>query len=93
MLGQDPNYFWTLTLREIDIIIRGAVARQQRHHDELAWAAWHVARLTAYPPEKASDFIKLDDMLSKPQKQRKQPDWESDFLACQGWAKGTVKNG
>lgn len=43
--GQDPSHFWRLTLREISVILDGAVARMKRKRDEDITLAWHVEAL------------------------------------------------
>ncbi|RYE43608.1 MAG: hypothetical protein EOP24_27675 [Hyphomicrobiales bacterium] len=45
-MGQPADLFWTLTLREVTVIQKGALAGLRREHNELAWHAWHVAALT-----------------------------------------------
>lgn len=59
-------------------------------HDEMAWAVWHIARLTAYAPEKARDFVKLDKLKSRdPQKQAGHTaDWRSQLAKVTAWVKG-----
>lgn len=85
-VGQDPAHFWNLTLREIELIIRGAVANQRKRQNELLTAAWFMARLSAYAPTKAKDFIKLEKILLRdgPQQTAK-PDWRDVFAKVRAW--------
>ncbi|MEY9196639.1 hypothetical protein ABIA16_001755 [Sinorhizobium fredii] len=85
-MGQDPAHFWNLTLREIDIIIRGAVANQRKRQNELLTAAWFMARLNAYAPAKAKDFIKLEKILLRDDRQQTaKPDWRDVFAKVMAW--------
>ncbi|OMQ44926.1 hypothetical protein [Ensifer sp. 1H6] len=87
-MGQNPVNFWSLTLREIDIIIRGAAAHRRHRLNELITAAWYTARLSAYAPQKAKDFQKLDKILISETKQAKsQPDWRDVLAKVSGWVK------
>lgn len=75
--------FWRLTFREIDNILAGVVMSRRRQHDERAWSAWMTARLTAYAPKKAKDFVKLKALLHDAKPQRKQSVAEQVSVAMQ----------
>lgn len=55
--------FWDLTLREVSLIIDGVTKRRKRQGDEYLALAWHTAYLTAYAPQKSSQFTKLKTLL------------------------------
>jgi hypothetical protein len=84
--GQDFRGFWQTPLREIHHVINGTVARETREHNSRAWLAWHIARVSVYPPEKASDFPKLQALLwgDKP-KPKPKPDWRRSEAAFAAW--------
>lgn len=71
-------------------MIAAANKRRRYQHDEMAWGVWHIARLTAYAPEKARDFVKLDKLTSRdPQKHAVQTgDWRSQLAKVTAWVKG-----
>lgn len=87
--GQDPVAFWGLSALEVQIVLDGVSDRLDREHDDRLEAAWINARLSAYPPEKSSQFTKLDKLLinperAKPQRPVKQ-DWRSQEAALANW--------
>jgi hypothetical protein len=62
--GHDDARFWSLTLREISIILDGSIARRRREQNDLAWLAWHVAAF-----QRVKKMPKLKDILiSEPKK-------------------------
>lgn len=71
-------------------MIAAAHRRRRHEHDARAWAVWHVARLTAYAPEKAKDFVKLEKLLSRDARREAQPasDWRSQLAKVTAWVKG-----
>jgi hypothetical protein len=49
----EPSQFWRLTLREIGVVLDGAVARMNRERDDTIVLAWHIeaiARQKKLPP-------------------------------------------
>ena len=59
--GQDPAAFWSLTLREIGLVMAGAVKRIEREKLFADRAAWDTARLNSFAyhtPNKMPDFEK-----------------------------------
>ncbi|MBP1842011.1 hypothetical protein J2046_000255 [Rhizobium petrolearium] len=92
-IGQDPETFWRLTFREIDIIIRGAQARQRNRFKALAWLAWHIAFMSRYAPDKARTFWKLEKLVTwksvadKP----REANWQEQFAKVSAWVKGRSK--
>lgn len=84
--GQDPALFWTLTPREVETILRGAQDRQKDRFNLLAWAVWHVAKLTAYAPEKSRDFIKLEKLKWKDKPSGETAgNWQEMFARAKAW--------
>lgn len=49
--------------------------------------AWHVARLNAYAPPKATDFMKLDALLNKGASAIPRQSWQSQLASVEGWVK------
>lgn len=86
-MGQDPEAFWRLTLREIDLIMRGCTNRAKREHNDRAWHAWHTAFLTAYAPQKSREFVKLKKLQAKDaaSQQEQVPDWRAQLAKVQAW--------
>lgn len=89
--GQPYEQFWRLTLREINVILDGALSRLKREHNERAWLAWHTAHLTVYAPQKSSQFQKLETLLwrDKPSERRMTP--EQFEAATRSWLAGATK--
>lgn len=81
--GQSPAHFWALTLRELQAVLDGAAAALRRQHNERAWLAWHTARLTAYAPQKARDFQKIETLMhgARPAPRRRQTPEEQIAIA------------
>jgi hypothetical protein len=79
--------FWRLTLREIDAIVRGALAARRNAHNDRAWLAHTVAYLSAYHPKNSKDFVKLEKLrLSDTKVLAKQTDWKAQLAKVQAWA-------
>lgn len=48
--------------------------------------AWHTARLTAYAPQKAREFIALEKLLHVPERKApQQSDWRAVLAKVQAW--------
>ncbi|MGG7518842.1 hypothetical protein ACQ3G6_13235 [Allorhizobium undicola] len=87
--GQPPSDFWSLTLREIMHVLAACKRRRQFEHSQHAWLAHTVAFLTAYAPEKAAKFPKLEKLLPKvEQKPKAAPHWRDVLAKVKAWAKG-----
>ncbi|RVM91464.1 hypothetical protein [Sinorhizobium meliloti] len=86
-VGQDPAHFWQLTLREIDIVIRGSVVQRRHRQNDLITAAWFMARLSAYAPTKPKHFIKLQKILLREHEQERpeKPDWRHVYAKVMAW--------
>lgn len=81
--GQDPSLFWRLTLREVRVVIDGAVARMKRDRDERAILAWHIAALSRQKKlPKLKDLITNDERRPAPKRS-----WEEDFAGISAWFK------
>jgi len=79
--GQDPSHFWRLTLREISVILEGAVARLRRERNENMVLAWHIEALA-----RQKKLPKLDDLIKaekKPTGRRQTP--EQIEATVRGW--------
>jgi len=86
-IGQSPELFWRLTLREIDAITRGALAARRNAHNDRAWLAHTIAYLSTYHPQKAKDFVKLERLrISETKADPKSTDWKAQFAKVQAWA-------
>jgi predicted transposase YbfD/YdcC len=86
-LGQSPQLFWTLTLREIETIIAGALAARRSAHNERAWLAHTIAYLSVYHPSKSMDFVKLEKLTVREDlKAPIKSDWKQQFAKVQAWA-------
>lgn len=48
-------------------------------------AAWHSAKLTAYPPEKSKDFIKLDKLLHREKPASQAGSWRDKLAEARAW--------
>lgn len=69
--GLPLDDFWFTSIAEIAIIFEGAQMRARREHDERMHMVWMGAQLTAYAPDKADRFIRLDKiLLDRPQRPR-----------------------
>lgn len=66
-LGLDPGRFWSLTIREVDVLCRGARERQRVERNTLIEAAWLSARLTHADPKR---FPKVERFLIRDLKPR-----------------------
>lgn len=80
--------FWTLTLREIDTIMRGAAAARRNAHNDRAWLAHTIAFLSIYHPRKAKDFVKLDRLRAIEGNPASDAggDWKAQLAKIQAWA-------
>lgn len=70
--GQDPSQFWGLTLREIGIILDGAVAGMERQRKMMLSQAWHIEAFA-----RTKKLPKLKELLGddkKPTGRRMSPD-------------------
>ncbi|UUP19504.1 hypothetical protein [Nitratireductor thuwali] len=84
--------FWSLTLREIDTILKGVVIRRKRERNQRTEMVWHTAFMTAYAPAKSREFWKLKDLTAEPKAASGRKNaWESDFAAAQAWVRSTSK--
>jgi hypothetical protein len=85
---QDPLAFWKISLLEFQITLDGVADRLTRERDDRLEAAWINARLSAYPPDKPSQFVKLDKLLAgdraKPRRKAKQ-DWKAQAALLENW--------
>lgn len=64
---QDPRAFWSLTVREIGVILDGTANRLKREQDHRGWVVWHIEALA-----RSKKLPKLKDMQSgKPVKRRR----------------------
>ncbi|RYC10075.1 hypothetical protein [Ciceribacter ferrooxidans] len=72
------------------MVLAAAMKRRRHEHDEMAWAAWHTAYLTAYAPQKAREFVKLEKLLSRTENRQtaKSGDWRSQLAKVTAWVKG-----
>ncbi|MEP9374995.1 hypothetical protein [Mesorhizobium sp. KR1-2] len=84
--GQPYELFWRLTLREINLVLDGVATRLRRDHNNRAWAVWHTAYLTAYAPEKPTNFTKLKSLLHDAPVKSRSSDWRGEFAAFSAWA-------
>lgn len=67
-------------------ILDGAAAKLRRQHNEWAWLAWHTARLTAYAPQKARDFQKLETLLrDAPREPKRRQTVEEQIAIAHRW--------
>lgn len=69
-MGSAPDTFWVLTLRELTLVFRGAVARQTREQNQTMTAAWWTAN---WPWLK--DPPTLAEVLGEDRARRKSSDW------------------
>lgn len=79
--GLEPSHFWKLTLREIRVVLDGAVARLKRDRDEKIILAWHIeafARQKKLPP--LERLLKMED---QPKARAMTP--EQIQAALRGW--------
>jgi len=62
-------------------------------HDELINAAWVTARLTAYAPAKARDFVKIEKLLVSREEQKPAlpQTWQEQFAIAQQWTAALAK--
>jgi hypothetical protein len=77
-----------LSLLECQITLDGVADRLTRERDDRIEQAWFTARLSAYPPEKPSQFVKLDTLLTGDRtKARRKPkqDWKAQEAALANW--------
>lgn len=72
--GQDPVAFWTLTLREIAVVLDGANIRATHDRNRDAWLAWHVAALS-----RQKRLPKLRDMLPKSKRNAGAHTWQDQL--------------
>ncbi|ODA67675.1 hypothetical protein A7A08_01710 [Methyloligella halotolerans] len=85
--GQDPELFWKLTPRETQNILDGYVERLADQYNERAWLAWHTAWLTAYAPQKSTQFVKLKSLLHDAEpRSRPMQSMEEQISVAQMWA-------
>lgn len=63
----------------------------KREHDSRAWLAWHIAQVSAYPPEKPRDFPPLRNFLWGKKPKPKPVDWQQSFAAFSAWAQSTKR--
>jgi hypothetical protein len=89
---QDPARFWSLTLREIAVVLEASAERERRDHNDRAWLAHTTAFLSAYHPREPGKFTALAKLQTKPKPfKRRAPakrGWEDDFAMLQSWTKG-----
>ncbi|NOV15873.1 hypothetical protein E5S70_07200 [Ensifer adhaerens] len=79
--GQDPSHFWRLTLREIGVILDGAVDRMKSQHDERAWLAWHIEALA-----RTKKLPKLKDLTHGASKgPRRRQTVEEQIAIAEAW--------
>ena len=57
--GQPYQLLWQLTMRETDVVLRGARKAREREMELAAWHAWHVAALPKMKrfPRSPADLI------------------------------------
>jgi hypothetical protein len=61
---------------------------QRRHRqNDLITAAWFMARLSVYAPQKPKDFIKLQKILLREQEPERpeKPDWRRVYAKVMAW--------
>jgi hypothetical protein len=79
--GLPPGRFWKITPRLYMTEMRGAAARIDREHNELAWAAWHIAFLP-----RAKRAPALSDMIVGPKRTAKAKPWQEQLSAWEALA-------
>lgn len=70
------------------MIIEGVADRRARERNDRIEQAWLTARLSAYPPEKPAQFVKLDRLLTDDRaKPRRAPklDWKAQEALLASW--------
>ncbi|MBY5689341.1 phage tail assembly chaperone [Rhizobium leguminosarum] len=86
-LGLDPDRFWRLTLREMQLVMDGAVARLKRERRERISLAWNTAYLTAYAPQKSREFVDIEKLIGeKLDSPKRRPHWKNVLAKAQAWA-------
>jgi hypothetical protein len=65
--------------------LTGARRRLVREHDERMELAWTTARLNAYAPEKARQFVKLDSLLHRETRQQQRQGWQAQAAILNTW--------
>lgn len=83
-IGLDPDRFWGLAPKQASAEIKAAVERQRRHHDELAWVAWHTAAL-----HRIDKMPSLREFMGHKPRER---DWREIGAELTAWAKSTNDN-
>ncbi|HTN60272.1 MAG TPA: hypothetical protein VL147_01805 [Devosia sp.] len=69
------------------MVFKGASRRRINDHDDRMALAWHTARLTAYPPAKSEQFIKLEKLMFRDpdQVRGQQQSSEQQLAIVRGW--------
>lgn len=77
-----------MSFAEYSAIIAGAKNRQRHAHNDLMQAAWLTAKLTAFAPDKAGKFIKLERVLAEaeatPTRSPRQT-WQQQMAIIEKW--------
>lgn len=79
--GLPPGRFWKITPRLYMSEMRGAAARITREHNDLAWAAWHIAYLP-----KAKRMVPLADLQAAEPKEKRIATWQNQLSQWEAFA-------
>lgn len=67
-------------------MLSAANARRDYEFEVTAWLAWTTAYLTAYAPQKADKFPKLEKLTGARKRKKQQPeDWQTSLARIKAW--------
>lgn len=67
-------------------VLRAANSRRDYEFEVTAWLAWTTSYLTAYAPQKADKFPKLEKLTAaRKRKPQKREDWQSSLARIKAW--------
>lgn len=76
-------------MREIGVILDGAVNRMRREQNERAWLAWHIEALA----RSGKKFPKLKDMLhDAPRKSKRRQTVEEQIAIAHRWTAAVTRH-
>jgi len=86
-MGLNSERFWNLCPVEVLREIEAAVKKQIRQRNELAWLAWHTAKL-----HRVNKMPKLKTlMIEIADKKKKKISWQEQFNKVMAWAERKKK--